>query len=332
MVLKRFDRIRKLVINTGYRFDAMRCSNISLVLTLCMFSLQACHSNFNSVEATKVAFIGDQGLGSDSVSVLELIRDEEADVVLHQGDFDYRNDPDLWMQQIDSVLGTNFPYFASVGNHDLLAWDDYQSKLQLRLDTIEGAVCTGELGVNSACTYKGIFFVLSGVGTLGSNHIDYLRTELEGSDAYWKICSWHKNQHLMQVGGKGNEVGWEAYETCRTAGAIVATGHEHSYSRTYLMSSFESQTIASFSDKLTLSPGESFVFVSGIAGKGIRPQQDDLGSNPWWASVYTSDENANPGALFCSFNANDNEREAVCYFKDIEGNIVDYFTLLSQIN
>ena len=153
----------------------------------------------------KVAFIADQGLGSDAISVLELIRNEETDMVLHQGDFDLQNNPDMWMQQIDNILGSDFPYFASVGNHDVLAWEGYRSKLQSRINKIEGAICTGDIGVNSACTYKGIFFVLSGIGTLGSNHISYLRTELTNSNAYWKICSLHKNQRLMTYskGGRG---------------------------------------------------------------------------------------------------------------------------------
>ena len=40
-----------------------------------------------------IAFIGDQGLGPDARAVLELIRDERADAVLHQGDFEYGDDP-----------------------------------------------------------------------------------------------------------------------------------------------------------------------------------------------------------------------------------------------
>jgi len=279
----------------------------------------------------KIAFIGDQDTTSGAKAVLELIRNENANMVLHQGDFDYQDDPDIWVKQIDDILGPAFPYFASVGNHDVTAWLGYQSKLQSRLDQVEGASCTGDLGVNSACTYKGIFFLLSGIGTLGSNHIEYMRNELENTDAVWKICSWHKNQHLMQVGGKTDEVGWPAYEECRLAGAIIATGHEHSYSRTYLMSHFETQTIASFLDNLILSEGSSFAFVSGLGGASIRPQMVGLGANPWWASVYTADENANFGALFCSFNVNGSEDEAVCYFKDIDGNIVDSFNIISRI-
>ena len=42
----------------------------------------------------KVAFIGDQGLSANARAVLQLIKDEEADFVLHQGDFDYDDDPE----------------------------------------------------------------------------------------------------------------------------------------------------------------------------------------------------------------------------------------------
>ena len=307
------------------------------IFTAVVLAISACSDHQGSDHqnlippAFKVAFIGDQSLTISAKAVLELIRDENADMVLHQGDFDYQDDPDIWMNQIDDILGPAFPYFASVGNHDVAAWVGYQSKLQSRLNQIEGAGCTGDLGVNSACSYKGIFFLLSGIGTLGSNHIEYIRNELKKSNAVWKICSWHKNQRLMQVGGKTDAVGWHAYEECRLAGAIIATGHEHSYSRTYLMSHFESQTIASTSNNLVLSEGASFAFVAGLGGASIRPQIDGLGTNPWWASVYTADENANFGALFCSFNVNGSEDEAACYFKDIDGNIVDSFNLTSQI-
>ncbi len=43
-------------------------------------------------------------------------------MVLHQGDFDYKDDPDAWDQRINLVLGPDFPYFASIGNHDFAFW------------------------------------------------------------------------------------------------------------------------------------------------------------------------------------------------------------------
>ena len=69
----------------------------------------------------RVAFIGDQGLGPNAIAVLNLIKDEGAQIVLHQGDFDYLDDPDKWDRQISDVLGSDFPYFASIGHHDVVA-------------------------------------------------------------------------------------------------------------------------------------------------------------------------------------------------------------------
>src|SRR6478609_8239477 len=40
----------------------------------------------------KVAFIGDSGYRADFEAVLTLIKSEDADLVLHQGDFDYEFD------------------------------------------------------------------------------------------------------------------------------------------------------------------------------------------------------------------------------------------------
>ena len=219
----------------------------------------------------KIAFIADQGLTTGSKAVLQLIKDERVDMVLHQGDFDYIDDPYSWDEQINETLGPDFPYFASIGNHDLLAWPGYQQKLQDRLDRIDGAVCDGELGVKSACVYQGIFFILSGAGTLGSDHADFIRDQLAASDAIWKICSWHKNQRLMQVGGKPDEVGWGPYDECRLGGAIIATGHEHSYERTYSLDNFAGQSLASRAETLRIGPGRTFAFVSG---RGVRLLED----------------------------------------------------------
>jgi len=279
-------------------------------------------------ENFKIAFIGDQGFGSNSRVVLQLIKDEGTDMVLHQGDFDYIDDPDKWDQQINDILGFDFPYFASIGNHDVKKWESYKNKLQARLNRTKGADCSGELGIKSACTFKGFFFILSGVGTIDSEHDLYIVEQLDQDNSIWRICSWHKNQRLMQVGGKDDAVSWGPYEECRKGGAIIATAHEHSYSRTYLMDNFKNQSIASTSNILQIEKGRTFAFVSGLGGKSIRSQNDELAANDWWASVYTSNQNANYGALFCIFNENGIENKAHCYFKDIDGNIPDEFDLV----
>lgn len=275
-----------------------------------------------------IAFIGDQGLGSDAEAVLNLIKSEGADMVLHMGDLAYSSNVDGWDQMITKALGPAFPYFASVGNHDDGDWDRYQQVLTTRLNLIPDATCSGDYGINSACTYKGFSFILSGVGEMGSNHVEFINQTFSNDDHIWRICSWHKNMHKMQAGGKSDSTGWGVYEACLDWGAIVATAHEHSYSRTYLMSSFENQTVVNQSSTLQLEEGKSFAFVSGLGGASIRDQENDW---PWMASVYSSTQNASDGALFCRFNDNGNPNHASCYFKDVQGVVPDQFELVSKL-
>lgn len=279
----------------------------------------------------KIAFIGDQGLNANSKAVLRLIKEEHADMVLHQGDFDYENNPDRWDKQINDILGQDFPYFASIGNHDIDSWEGYRQKLQSRVNRINSANCKGDLGIRSACTFKGIFFILSGAGTVGSMHDSYIREQLAQDRSIWRLCSWHKNQKLIQVGGKQDEVGWQPYEECRKGGAIIATAHQHSYSRTHLMDNFETQSIASTSNTLQIEKGKTFAFVSALGGDSIYTQNDELAANPWWAAVYTPTQDANYGALFCIFNENGIKIKAHCYFKDIDGRIPDEFYVISAV-
>lgn len=288
-------------------------------------------------ENFKVAFIGDQGLGGDSESVLTLINNENVDMVLHQGDFDYADNPNAWDNQINTFL-PGIPYFASVGNHDVAQWSSYQQKLQDRLNNIPGAVCTGDLGVKSSCHYQGLFFILSGVGTLGTGHDTYIQNELAADDSVWSICSWHKNQNAMQVGGKTDEVGWGVYEACKDGGAIIVTAHEHSYERTKTLTSTTNQVVDpawTNPSEVRVAEGSTFAVVSGLGGQSIRDQERctptsyPYGCNGEWANIYTSTQGAQSGALFCEFNVNGQEDQATCYFKNISGQTVDTFNITS---
>jgi len=279
-----------------------------------------------------IAFIGDQGWEPAGQSlgpraVLALIRDEGADAVVHLGDFDYLDDPAAWEQQIDDVLGPDLPYFIAAGNHDVAAWgggNGYQARMERRMQRL-GLAWEGELGVMAASEFDGVQLLFGAPGVFGSDptiYADFFSDRLRDSDAMWSVCGWHKNQHRMQVGGKADEVGWEVYERCREGGAIIATAHEHSYSRTHLLAGVESQLVAATDDTLTVSEGESFVFVSGLAGQSIRDQEN---GGDWWAAVYTSTQGADYGALFGVFNADGRGDLAHFYFKDITGTVADEF-------
>lgn len=274
----------------------------------------------------KAAFIGDQGNGSGARATLQLIKAEGAEVVFHQGDFDYKDNPEAWDGLISEVLGPSFPYFASVGNHDMKAWPGYQQKLAARLKKISGAACDGDLGALATCRYKGLVFLLMGVDLMkGNDYPGYIRRQLAGETSPWKICSWHIPHYLMQVGDKKNVIDWGIYEECRNAGAIIATGHEHSYSRTKLMKEFATQQVAGDANPLRLEKGRTFAFVSGLGGDSIRSQSLD---GAWWASVYTAKQKADYGALFCTFGV-PAANAASCYFKDIDSRVPDRFDLVS---
>jgi hypothetical protein len=164
---------------------------------------------------------------------------------------------------------------------------------------------------------------------MGSGHADFIRRQLERDSSLWRISAWHVNQGRMQVGTKGDEAGWGVYEESRLGGAIIATAHEHSYSRTHLMSGMADQKVASRDKTLRLRKGRSFAFVSGLGGAEIRPQSL---SGDWWASIYTSTQGAKHGALFATFNVDGDARKARFYFKNVDGAVVDSFEVISELD
>lgn len=275
-------------------------------------------------------FTGNPGTGNKARAVLQLIKDEGANAVIHSGDFDYTDDPAGWDNTINSILGPDFPYFASIGNHDTKKWDGaqgYQHYLEARCNRL-GVAWKGDLGVQSSLKYKGIFIVFTAPGIRGIGHDKFIRDQLENDNSIWSICSWHRNMKKMQAGGNSDETGWGVYEEARKGGAIIATGHEHSYSRTYLLSDMQNQTIVSKSDILVLTKGNSFAFVSGLGGKSVRSQKRN---GDYFASIYTSDQKASPGVLFGEFNYNGVANLAHFYFKDIRGRVPDEFWVISRV-
>ncbi len=300
-------------------------------------------------ENLRVAVIGDQGLGPDAVAVLELIKSEDADMVIHLGDFDYKSDPEAWDAQITSVLGADYPYFALVGNHDIGKWvDGYRPLIEARLERIEGAECVGEeAGVKMRCRYRGLSFVLSGVGTWGFyDHNSYLREVFEGDDSIWQLCCWHKNRTDLQAGDKGDEVSLEAYQACADRGAMVLTGHEHSYARTRVLSDIDNPAAGYGAigppEQLVTKPGQTFVLVSGIGGKSLRDYDAALhDDDTWWATIYagghhlyngelTTDYQYTYGAAFIDFHVDSDPRKARGYAKNIAGEVFDNFELQTE--
>lgn len=118
---------------------------------------------------------------------------------------------------------------------------------------------------------------------------------------------------------------------------MIATGHEHSYSRSYLLSNMQQQTVDNKDNTLKLNTGKSFVFVSGLGGIDERIQRQ---SGQHWAKIYAKTclaldpvclPNAKSGALFATFNVDKQANKAKFYFKNIDQQIIDEFTVISEL-
>lgn len=298
----------------------------------------------------KVAFIADSGGSSEFASVLSLIQSEGAQLVLHQGDFGYSDGPDAWASQVANVLPAGFPYLGSIGNHDTDgSYGTYQTLLQGYIDAAAGMDCTAtdDVGVNTYCTYKGLSVVLSGVGEIGSGHLEFVNTSFANDPALWKICSWHKNQTALQTGGKSDDIGWDIVTACKDHGAIIAMGHEHSYSRTKTLdvtsgdgSESELHVDPTCADDpstpgtdVCVGEGRTFTFVSGIAGRSARSNERCPNIDSFPCNIFSSLWNADIsggddwGALFITFNVNGDPKLAEGYFKTTGGQTIDQFRI-----
>jgi predicted phosphodiesterase len=277
----------------------------------------------------KIGFIGDTHTETNFTNVLNLVKNEGASALVVEGDMSYVADPTAWWNAVESVLGASYPVFISRGNHDDTSWSGYLPKAASHLG---GA--TRESGAHDAnykTTYRGLVIATIRKGDSGSNITPFLQNDPH----IWKICNWHQNQQSMQIGGKGDEMGWDVYETCRRLGAIIQTGHEHSYERTKTLTSTSSQTVdasCAGATALCVGPGRTFVTVTGLGGNSVRdqtrclPSTPPYGCNGEWAFIYASNQNATHGAQFITFNAG-GPKTATGYFKDIDGQTVDTFTI-----
>ena len=65
-----------------------------------------------------IGFLGDQGLSDNARKVLQMLKHENVDLILHAGDITYEDiQANKWVGMIRENTG-NIPYLAVVGNHD----------------------------------------------------------------------------------------------------------------------------------------------------------------------------------------------------------------------
>ncbi len=279
----------------------------------------------------KVAFVGDTSTGSNFQSVLKLVKDEGASALFVQGDMSYSGNASGWWDAVDSVLGTSFPVFIAQGNHDVSSWSKYLPRAAQHLG---GATrVQGDHDAQYKTTFKGLVAATIKKGDSASKISSFLANDTH----LWKLCLWHENQRAMQIGGKTDEMGWPVYEECRKQGAIIVTAHEHSYERTKTLSSMQNQTISSSCNgqsDLCVGSGRTFVTVSGLGGNSVRDQERctptsyPYGCNGVWGSIYANQQGATYGAQFITFYVDGNAKKARGYFKNINGKMIDSFTIV----
>jgi hypothetical protein len=120
-----------------------------------------------------VAFIADQGIDAEAREVLRLIKERGAELVVIAGDLGCNEEdpssPQDWLYNLNSILGRNFPAIIAIGNHDTKFWSGssgYAALIAERNHSISSVQCSGTMGTKEVCSYRGLDFVVSGIGTL----------------------------------------------------------------------------------------------------------------------------------------------------------------------
>jgi hypothetical protein len=291
-------------------------------------------STLSTNQTTKIAFIADQGMNNSTKEVLKLIKDQGTDLLVINGDFEYGDDPKGWAKMHEKILGEDFPIIAVAGNHDECLWKQYQPIIKKWQENPK-LKCSGVAGEYSSCEFRGIKIVTTVPGIFRDEKYSkeksakFVLKSFRDDESIWRICGFHKNMHAMQTGDKGDESGWGVYEECKNAGAMITTGHEHAYARSYLLDSIENQSVLSDSNDMELKKGQSLVVLSGVGGESVRELKHD---SYWWAAKANATNGLKKGgALFCEYGIKSDHRSATCYFMDVDHNIWDRFSLHSSL-
>ena len=295
---------------------------------------------------------------------LRLVKDAGADLLIINGDLTYYAEVDGLEKAIKDSLGDDFPVLNTVGNHDTGIYTEYQAVFQKQYNRYRSThnatgdlLCEGEIGVSQLCSFRGIGIVLSGIGStcstdeiLNAKLVEQLQV-LQNQNVTWKNVFIHKNQKILQTGGKRDEVGWGAYEAALAFGATMYNGHEHAFARTKQISAFDipNEQIATventgpeFSSSnltngthdnlevLVVKNGATHVVLNGIGGKNVRSASQERGGDPWWSALYNSNVGAVFATHFCAYRSFGRDDLAYCYLENIRNEIVDQYLVISE--
>lgn len=286
----------------------------------------------------KVAFFGDTGAQQGQIDVLRLVQRENVDLVVIEGDFNYDLPRlDTWKNNIDTILGANFPILFIQGNHELSDgnnWNNY-------IGFINQHAPSGMSGYNNNANYQvnvgGINFI--GVDERPGGNIGFLNGALNASSSQyiWNICNWHRTNNSLTIGNnRSGDIRLENYQACLNAGAMIINAHEHSYHRTKTLVDVNSRQVdptCSGANEICLAPGKTYVSVVGLGGKENLHDQGKCRTTscPEWANIYTFRQGAKFGALFINFNVGGAANQAYAQFKNIDNQVIDEYSITSGV-
>ncbi|MFH2019923.1 MAG: hypothetical protein ABIJ34_00765 [archaeon] len=280
------------------------------------------------VEEVKIAFVSNLA----DTNILSLAQGKDVDLIVLSGNIG------------TPLFSSSIPYLGALG---LL---DNENTQFTRIP--EGMECSGQDGDMIECEYKGITFVVSGVGiSATSGHEDFIRSSMNDLSG-WGVCVWSKNSYLLRTSAKANAetLALKYYDLCLAKGAIIATGYDQSYARTKTITGMSQNIMYAGSPSIiTLGRNKTMVFNSGLGGMGSDRFDCNRGYG-YWASIYTSNyylkngidqqkscttdavANFKNGALFITFNYNEDQTKAHGEFITVDNQVMDTFEISREIS
>jgi len=313
-----------------------------------------------------VALLGDTGAGSAFASVLKLVANEGADVVMINGDFGYSSSTATWKKRlVDSLDIEKHLVIGSLGNHDTSEKTQYISAFESFRTPTNGLKgnCTGKpsiatgqdiILVDEVCTFGNVSLIPSGIGQVLTK--SYLEDRLENKLSTapkdnWKLVGYHFTLASMNPGIKVTESSAKFFDLIRQYGAIGAQAHTHSAMASCPISSTFSSGLtapkchADFGEDLEdrfIAPGTSIYLDSSISGMGTRSRKrckspnssdckhmvDLISSEGYTRTDGTKLTNLpDAGAMFIVFNEGGDPNKAFVYFKTTDGKTVFKFSI-----
>lgn len=282
--------------------------------------------NLEQVPANfKIAMIADTGLNVYTKRLWrKLAEKDQVNLVIHPGDFAYSYGMSgAFMHHLHQVMPVNdtvrppIPYVTTTGDHDMREFGKYRAGLVQRDRDTPGLKCEGRWGYVHVCTYKGIVMIGAGLALKRAKYEDVLNAQLKrfsqkdpvtGKPIWrWKFCLWHRNAEIYQVGDKDDGIDVHFYDICRQHGAIIVTGHQHTYSRTHEMLDFakalpNDESVASNGRVSHVFPGQSLAIVTGLSGAQPRSWIKRRVTDRHWVSVMAKQNFVSVGGLICTLN------------------------------